>query len=125
MIDLDKLQALRERHERLCSDYSTRAGAARLAAGEVEHLRADLLVGVKSGAAIELIRSNCAELLKYPADKLKASQVDVRQLRKLIAAQASLATARDDAVNMAAMVRESAALIERLNKFAQRSPEAA
>jgi len=124
-INLDKLQALRAGHERMRADYASRAELVRFGANQVESLRAELVRVSKSDEAIRLLKSNPIELAAYPAEALKLSNVDVHTLRKLIAAQSSLVKARQDADAQAAIVAESAALMERLNTYALRFPEAA
>lgn len=126
-INLDKLHALRARHEQMRSDYASRAELVRFGGAQVEQIRTDLLrgAGPKSDEAVNLLTSNPVELATHSPESLRLAGVDVHLLRKLIAAQSSLAKARQDADAQAALVAESAALMERLNTYAQRFREAA
>lgn len=123
-LDTDKLLDLRARHSDLRDHYLTVVEKAREARRDAARMHAEIAVDPEDDDARDLLALPVAELANQPAGILEKAGIDIRLVRRVIAAHAQADRIRQSAEDLAKRVRASQALIDRLNQYAGKFPEA-
>ncbi len=87
-------------------------------------MQAELGVDPSVDAALNILTMPAAELAKQPADVLERSGIKAHHVRRVVAAHTLADRMRRDAEELSRRVRVSQALVDRLNQYASKLPEA-
>lgn len=120
MINTDKLARLRHAHDDLHARYTQTAERAQRAAADIGPLLTKTAADPSKPLAAALLALPIPELAQTPSDDLIAAGFDLRTVRQLHEAHTRAQTLRGEAEAMAAELRQSRMLLDRLNTYAQR-----
>ena len=123
-IDIDKLLTLRAKHSDLCDRYLSVVEKARTARRDAVHMQAELPADPAGEATRDIAAMPASELAKLSVDTLEKADINLHHVRRVIAAHALADRMRRDADELAQRVRASQALIDRVNYYASKQPEA-
>lgn len=119
-IDFSKLARIRDDHDRLHAEYRHAAERARQAATDAGRLRLEALVDPHDDAAVQLLTLPAEELAAVPTERLNEARVDLRLVRRLLEAHQRAQRLRSESEAIAARLRTSRALLDRLEAYAAR-----
>ena len=123
MFDTEKLDKLRDAHIELVERFRAISARARSAATEAAALKNTPLQGTEQQRAIAeaLMALPMTELEKHDPAELKAVGVDLMFMRQIVSAERRAASLKADAAALASKVHNSAALLQKLESYANRS----
>ena len=119
-IDLVKLAAMRDAHDRLHAEYKSAAERARDAQTDAMRLRAVSPSGSPEQKSMQsrILQLPLSEMGNTPAEALRVAGIDPRYMRRIVDAQTRANALRSQAEALAPALRRSGLLITRINEFA-------